>query len=343
MKQSGSVAIGLAVLVAPLAIESAHAHHSPSLFDTSATVTFDGTVTGFEWKNPHVFVHVDRIEPTGEVRSMQVEADGVSMLLPHGWSPDALQPGDQVRVEGYPARNPARNTLLGYSITKADGTVLPPNPDRFSPASEAASSETEMRATSIEGVWLPRWEAFFGLTRTEWPFNAAGERYRQLPESERIPLYDCVPYAAPRIMVIPVRSELTLLPDRVLIHVDWLDVERVVYTDGRGHPEEGVPTIQGHSIGRWEGDALLIDTTLFSEESIGDYALATGPEKHLTERLALSDDGRTLRYDFTLEDPAYLLEPVSGGGVWEFRPELEPSLVECDIEAARRDLEEAEP
>jgi hypothetical protein len=125
----------------------------------------------------------------------------------------------------------------------------------------------------------------------------------------------------------------------VLIRVDWLDVERVVYTDGRGHPDDGERTIKGHTIGYWEGGTLVMDTTLFSQDSIGDAGFATGPDKHIEERLSLGDDGKTLNYEFMLEDPENLLAPVAGGGVWDYRPDLKPSTVECYLDAARRDLE----
>ena len=134
-------------------------------------------------------------------------------------------------------------------------------------------------------------------------------------------------------------TAIEVLPDHVLIHVDWLDVERVVYTDGRGHPEDGERTIQGHTTGYWEGDTLVMDMTLFSQDSVGEYGFPSGPRKHIEERLSVGDDGKTLNYEFMLEDPQYLREPVTGAGIWDYRPDLEPSSVDCDLEAAQRNLQ----
>jgi hypothetical protein len=305
----------------------AGAHHSAIQFDMSATISFEAVVTELEWKNPHVFVQVNRIDGDGQMTPLQIEADGASMLIPHRWSRDSLQPGDRVIVEAYPARQDENRSLLGYSITKDDGTVLSPNPDRY--MSEQVSSP---QAAGIEGTWLPRWAAFFRLRNARLPLTEQGRLFRERPESEQIPLYDCVPFSSPRIMVIPVRSEIEILSDRVLIRVDWLDVERIIYTDGREHPTAGQRTIQGHSIGRWEGDTLVFETTLFSDEAMGEYSLP----------LSLNADRRTLDYSFTLEDPEYLTAPVSGGGVWDYRPALESSSVACDLEASRRNLEPVE-
>ncbi len=314
------------------------AHHSASQFDTTRTVSFDAIVADFEWKNPHVFIHVDTTDDEGNITRWQIEADGVSMLVPHGWTQESLNPGDPVRVEAYPPRAPTRRSMLGYSITKKDGLILAPNPDRFSAALPVAAE----RAAGIEGVWLPRWDAFFGLLNRSWPLTEQGEQFASRPESERSPLYDCVPFASPRIMVIPVHTEIEVLADRVLIRVDWLDVERVVFTDGREHPADGERSIQGHTIGHWEGDTLVMDSALFSQDSIGDYSLATGADKRIEERLSPGDDGKTLHYEFVLEDPEYLQGPATGGGVWDYRPDLEPSTVECFLDAARRDLEPLE-
>ncbi len=316
----------------------AGAHHSPAEFDLAATVTFDAIVTEFEWKNPHVFIQVDRIDSDGRITPLQIEADGVSMLLPHSWSRDSLAPGDRVRVEAYPSRRAGGRSLLGYAITRQDGLVLAPNPDRF----QATNPMSAGRASGIDGVWLPRWDAFFGLSNLRRQLTDEGRRFGDGPESAQLPLYECMPFSAPRIMVIPVRTEIEVLADRVVLRIDWLDVERVIYLDGRAHPANGDRTLQGHSIGHWDDDSLVIDTTLFSQDSMGDYGLPSGQDRHIEERLTLSDNGESLNYEFVLGDSEYLSAPLSGGGVWDYRPDLQPSAVDCDLEAARRNLETAE-
>jgi hypothetical protein len=65
---------------------------------------------------------------------------------------------------------------------------------------------------------------------------------------------------------------------------------------------------------------------------------ASGPEKHLVERFTLAPDRRHLRYDVTIEDPLSLTAPASLNVQWEYRPDLTPSGVACDPEAARKVL-----
>ena len=72
-----------------------------------------------------------------------------------------------------------------------------------------------------------------------------------------------------------------------------------------------------------------------------DWALALDAGEHaekLTERFALSEDGKNLIYSGVLEDPVYLAKPVEWTGKWEYRPTMKPSNEKCNIEVASRFL-----
>ena len=140
-------------------------------------------------------------------------------------------------------------------------------------------------------------------------------------------------------MVYPVTSVVEVGPDVVKFHVDWMSSERVVYLDGRGHPENAAPSLHGHSIGHWEGGALVVDTTQFTPHKQGNAMdLPSGPRKHVVERFTLSDDRKHLVYESTVDDPDYLAAPVTYRGEWDYRPDLAPSGLACDLDVARRFL-----
>jgi hypothetical protein len=328
----------LAALAGSVVSVPVPAHHSPALFDLSKVVTLDATVTKFEWMNPHAFIHIEVIGESGATESWQVEADGASPLIPRGWSSSSLKPGDRITLEANPANSPARRMLLGRSITKEDGTVLAPR------SVLTASAPSAIAAEGIAGVWLPRGEGFAELARQtssdQWALTPSAERHRDAYDGVSTPQVDCVPVSAPTIMLQPVHTEIIVSDDRIVIRRDWMDVERVVYMDGRGHPENGERTIQGHTIGRWDGETLVMDTALFLEHILGTNArVPSGLQKHLVERLFLAADRRSLNYEFTLADPEYLREPVTGKASWDFRPDLKPSGLPCDLDAARRPLD----
>jgi len=85
---------------------------------------------------------------------------------------------------------------------------------------------------------------------------------------------------------------------------------RVVYMDGRAHPANLLPTWWGHSIGRWDGDTLVIDTVGYNEKFWFDSRGTPHTDKlHTIERWTRINYG-TLVDDFTLEDPGALSRPV---------------------------------
>jgi len=85
---------------------------------------------------------------------------------------------------------------------------------------------------------------------------------------------------------------------------------RVVYMDGRKHPASPIPSWIGHSIGRWEGDALVVDTVGFNDKAWFDRRGTPHTEQlHIVERYTRPNYG-TLVNDVTLEDPGALAHPV---------------------------------
>ena len=94
---------------------------------------------------------------------------------------------------------------------------------------------------------------------------------------------------------------------------------------------------QGHSIGRWDGDTLVVDTALFADHPIGNWrGLPSGPCKHVVERFAPTADRTQLRITFRVEDPDYLVGPWLGEIVWDYVPDGEFLPFVCNPEAALR-------
>jgi hypothetical protein len=111
--------------------------------------------------------------------------------------------------------------------------------------------------------------------------------------------------------------------------------------DQADHPAQLSPSLLGHSIGRWEGETLVVDTVAIAPHRIGIAAvLPSTSSTHLIERLTLVGDRRQLEYTFTVDDTVNLTRSVSHTLVWDYRPDLEPSSEPCDPDAARQALEE---
>jgi hypothetical protein len=115
-----------------LVVCAAHpaAHHSFAMFDTTTQTTLSGTVTAFEWTNPHAYIELDVAEPArGAIRHWSVELGSTSILMQGGWKFNDLKRGDQVTLVLNPLRNGEPGGLL-VRITLPDGRVLGNGPGR---------------------------------------------------------------------------------------------------------------------------------------------------------------------------------------------------------------------
>ena len=94
-------------------------------------------------------------------------------------------------------------------------------------------------------------------------------------------------------------------------HIDY----RMIYTDGRGHPEDilDYPEWMGHSIGRWEGDTLVVDTIGMREETWLDTAgFEHSARLRMTERFQKTGPD-TIRLTVTIDDPVFYAKPFTYG------------------------------
>src|SRR5260370_38748481 len=94
MKNNRVIKITLAI-VALLISRPVFAHHSGAAFDMDHMVTLKGTVTNFEWSNPHVFIYLDVKDDKGNVEPWRIEANSPNMLTRVGWNREMIKPGIQ--------------------------------------------------------------------------------------------------------------------------------------------------------------------------------------------------------------------------------------------------------
>jgi hypothetical protein len=104
------------------------------------------------------------------------------------------------------------------------------------------------------------------------------------------------------------------LPTAIYMVSEFMNSFRVVYMDGRQHtdPDIVVRSFNGESIGRWEGDTLVVDTKYFVPDHHWiDSGIPGSEDLHIIERMKLTNGGQTLEIEYSLEDPK------SWEGVWK--------------------------
>ena len=93
------------------------AHHGTSGYDMEKVITLNGTVTNFNWSNPHCLVRIDVKDSKGDVKDWVVELAAPTLMTRNGWTRDSLKPGDEVVAETHPAKNGATTGLSGASTS----------------------------------------------------------------------------------------------------------------------------------------------------------------------------------------------------------------------------------
>ncbi len=119
---------------------------------------------------------------------------------------------------------------------------------------------------------------------------------------------NCLPPGMPVIMSQPYNVEFTFSPGKVTVIQEAYMQVRKVFTDGRTHPDDLELSFNGHSIGHWEGDTLVVDSTGFKPTTMLNRTTGHSDKLHIVERIHLTDPN-TLVDEMTFDDADALAQP----------------------------------
>jgi hypothetical protein len=129
----------------------------------------------------------------------------------------------------------------------------------------------------------------------------------------------------------PFPFEIHQTPELIVFRYEYFDQVRLIFMDGREHPDAEAPhSKMGHSVGRWEGDELVIDTTHILPSTITNNGLDHSGDIHMVERYRLSEDGNALSAVQWFEDPAVLDNNGARYIAWTKRPGQAVYPYDCD-------------
>jgi hypothetical protein len=148
---------------------------------------------------------------------------------------------------------------------------------------------------------------------TDVPFRPEAKKIfdeRVATNSKDDPEGHCLPPGIPRMMYTPYPAEILQLPDRIVfIYEGGAHVWRTIWLDGRAHAKDPNPTYLGDSVGRWEGDTLVVDVIGFNDRTWLDFAGHPHTEQlHVIEKYS-RPDLNTLHYEATIDDPGSYTQP----------------------------------
>jgi hypothetical protein len=143
------------------------------------------------------------------------------------------------------------------------------------------------------------------------------------------PMGRCLLVGIPRIFSMPMPFKIVQLANEVIFLHEAFRGIRVVATDGSGHPPDHEPAYLGSSVGRWEGDTLVIDARGFNDRTwLGFGATHHSDQLQVTERLRRTGPG-TIQYEATLTDPVVFTKPWTIRSTFVLRPQERLREYEC--------------
>jgi hypothetical protein len=194
---------------------------------------------------------------------------------------------------------------------------------------------------NLSGVWRSASEAYRknlaadGIAVLFQPSGAALFKERQSGTGARNPVEQCLPRGVPGAMLVrDYPWQIVQTPRAVLILFDESLHYRQIFTDGRGFPEDPAPTWFGYSIGKWDGDTLVAETTGFNQETwLDEVGHPHSEAMHVTERFQRRNVG-TMDVDITIDDPRTYTKPWTATVHFELLPATELAEHVCAVGSA---------
>jgi len=348
--------LAAAVVSASAFSTAAWAHHSfAAEFDAESMGSVSGTITRVQFTNPHVRYRLDVENAAGETQEWELQMSSVTTLRGANWYRDTIKVGDKVTAQGQLGRN-GTHKLFIRSLEKSDGTVLSTNAGRAA-ETDPENLDVEDGAVfaygqlnpkfpfDISGPWRNSYK--FRLTVDDLepkptPFTEEGRRVFESTDHYDDYALRCLSLGLPRLFGSPYNMEIVDAGTHyIVLHVQN-NLPRRIYMDGRTAPANYQATSNGFSVGHWEGDELVIETThLLPGWLDGSGLPMSGDGTRIVERWSFDDRHVAMDRLMTIYDP-YYSEPLvrQRGSARGYDVEI-VEQASCDPDGYYRDLLES--
>ena len=223
-----------------------------------------------------------------------------------------LAASSQAQWLGYPAKNIPRNAdgspnLSGPAPRTADGRI------DLSGVWEPVD-HTEDPAGGIEGSHAPKYMVnvmrdFKGGAPFQ-PWAAELFKQRQANKMRDNPMIRCLPAGVPRMAAYSHPYKIVQTADLIVMLYESQTLFRQIFMDGRAHPEDPEPTWLGYSVGKWEGDTLVVETIGFNDKTwLDGFGHPHSEAMKVTERYQRRDAGH-MDIEVVIDDPKAYTQPI---------------------------------
>ena len=336
---------------------TASAHHSFSAeFDPESSGELSGTITRVWFTNPHVRYRLDVTAEDGSTQEWELQMSSVTTLRAANWGQDTVKVGDRVTATGQLGRNGAQKLYLRNLVTEsgADLSVYRSREQAVDPQELAKT-----RTAADYGYGKLNVDAPFDITgawRNSYKFRVTVDDLEPKPTPftpqardiyEATEHYDdyslrCLAPGLPRIFGSPYNMEILDAGSHYVVVQVEHNMPRRIYMDGRTPPPGTPPTSLGYSVGHWEDDVLVIETThLLPAWLDGSGLPMSGEGTRIVERWEFGDDRLAMDRIMTIHDPYYTAPLVRRRGSARGDDVEVIEQASCDPDGYFRDLFES--
>ena len=223
------------------------------------------------------------------------------------------------------------NSIAGVVLILSASILLDgPGPSELNAQSRGASPANAPDGTPVprdangradlSGVWNKRLVQNTAAAAEPLPFTPEGLKAFNDVWNQIDPTSRCKFPGVPRVNTSPYPMQIVQLPDKVVFLYEYMHNFRVIYTDGRTHRPTWEPSLLGDSIGKWEGDSLVIDTINLTDRTwLDDHGNRHSDALHVTERWRRVSANQ-LSYEETIEDRKFYTKPWTVGWLMPLAP-----------------------
>jgi hypothetical protein len=215
----------------------------------------------------------------------------------------------------------------------------PANTEGAPDAAAAAAAPAAPPPVNLSGVWTRDGRT---VGPGELPLNKRGLALREAIDESLAPMYDCVPATVPHILGDPYNFSFEQQPDRVIQRFEKDAVTRTIWLEGHGHRPATANDygVQGYSVGRYEGNTLVVESSKFTFDPGGledkPPMVPSSTSKKVVERYTRTGDA--LVVEAVMEDKLMMTAPVTFGFSFKPTPDAIAEWPECDPEQSRAPL-----